>query len=622
MVANQLLIRAIRTCFAAGTMFPMWCQHNGWSKVLIVGENDELLCDIRSQFHYCKIQGMSAVFFLLNTESMLHMSCSATIGDARFKKFDATSVESSRFDAILCLSEEKLDVLEKVMYLEEVTSSISTFTFAERPVYNYLNNHPGVRMLVMNVPILNRWAELSSYESHLMDSNPSFRGMVINGGRNDSFGSMDDLGYTHDELVRLTDSPKVITDRAGGTSFADADTGLLGTEGRGRRTSEQPASFSRTVYFLGTCTLFGFSAPWNKTLESFLQRRLNDAGIGVRIVNASQYYASRYQDIFYNLEMLDTKPGDIVVLCLQGLSVRDVPFLNVRDMFKRPHNHGEVFVDRWHINERGYKALADCVFDYLTENDFLDGWSYVHHKVDQPHMYGIPSWAGGFRTDGLQNYEKELTEYKGLLRRVRNEVIGRIGAIVMNCNPFTLGHKHLIEYAVARVSHLFIFVVEEDKSVFSFEDRIDLVRKGTEDFPNVTVLPSGRFIISSLTFSEYFNKSSLQEQQIDPTLDVELFAKEIAPELGISVRYAGEEPIDHVTMQYNETMRQILPTYGIDFVTIPRKKSGDEVISASRVRKLLQEDDMDAISHMVPSTTLEYLRKNADTIRGKLTQKV
>ena len=178
----------------------------------------------------------------------------------------------------------------------------------------------------------------------------------------------------------------------------------------------------------------------------------------------------------------------------------------------------------------------------------------------------------------------------------------------MNCNPFTLGHRYLVEYAAAKVLKLYIFVVEEDESEFPFADRIELVRQGVKDFANVEVLPSGKFIISQQTFSGYFNKAEMQDVQVDSSQDVEIFATEIAPTLGITVRFAGEEPTDNVTRQYNETMREILPRHGIEFCEIPRKTFGDEVISASTVREALKRGDFDKIKNLVPPATLMYLR--------------
>ncbi|MBO4780211.1 MAG: hypothetical protein J5497_06205 [Selenomonadaceae bacterium] len=178
----------------------------------------------------------------------------------------------------------------------------------------------------------------------------------------------------------------------------------------------------------------------------------------------------------------------------------------------------------------------------------------------------------------------------------------------MNCNPFTLGHQYLVEYAASKVIKLYIFVVEEDKSEFPFADRIELVKHGVKHLSNVEVLPSGKFIISQQTFSGYFNKASLQDVTVDSSEDVEIFGKEIAPTLGITIRFAGEEPKDNVTRQYNETMKEILPRYGVEFCEIPRKTFGDEPISASKVREALKTGDFDKIRNLVPETTLLYLR--------------
>ena len=183
----------------------------------------------------------------------------------------------------------------------------------------------------------------------------------------------------------------------------------------------------------------------------------------------------------------------------------------------------------------------------------------------------------------------------------------KIGAIVMNCNPFTLGHRYLIETASHECSQLYIFVVEEDRSIFKFEDRLALVQAGVKDLKNVTVLKSGHFIISETTFPAYFNKAVQNNISVDTSQDVTFFARYIAPELGINIRFVGEEPLDIITNQYNATMKEILPQYGIEFRIIKRKEEGGQVISASRVRKLLKEGKFVEIKELVPETTYEYL---------------
>ena len=179
----------------------------------------------------------------------------------------------------------------------------------------------------------------------------------------------------------------------------------------------------------------------------------------------------------------------------------------------------------------------------------------------------------------------------------------------MNANPFTLGHEHLVEYAAARVHKLFVMVVSEDKSDFTFEERFELVKRGTEKFPNVEVLPSGSFVISQKTFEGYFNKENLQDVKVDSSQDVEIFGSEIAPALGINVRFVGEEPEDSVTRQYNENMKNILPRYDVDFCEIPRREIDGEIVSAKTVRAALKAGDFDKLKKLLPSTTYDYLRE-------------
>ncbi len=185
-----------------------------------------------------------------------------------------------------------------------------------------------------------------------------------------------------------------------------------------------------------------------------------------------------------------------------------------------------------------------------------------------------------------------------------------VGAVVMNCNPFTLGHLALIEYAAAQCGVLHVFVVSEDRSAFSASVRLRLVREGTAHLPNVRVHPSGNYIISSATFPTYFLKEGEDAAALQSELDVTLFAQRIASALHITKRFAGEEPLDPVTAKYNDAMRRLLPRYGIEFCEIPRVISRGQVISASRVRRLLAEKGVceEALT-LVPECTRRYLKK-------------
>lgn len=184
-----------------------------------------------------------------------------------------------------------------------------------------------------------------------------------------------------------------------------------------------------------------------------------------------------------------------------------------------------------------------------------------------------------------------------------------IGCLVMNCNPFTLGHQALVEYAASQCDAVHLFVVEEDRSLFSREVRLGLVQDGTAHLPNVRVHLSGPYMISAATFPTYFLKEGESAAQLQSELDITLFARQIALPLHITKRFAGEEPLDQVTAAYNRTMERLLPQYGIEFCEIPRLKRGDAVISASRVRSLLQEKGVCAeVLALVPETTANYLK--------------
>lgn len=220
----------------------------------------------------------------------------------------------------------------------------------------------------------------------------------------------------------------------------------------------------------------------------------------------------------------------------------------------------------------------------------------------------------------LTKKEKEqIQEYLDSVRKY-NQKGHVIGSCVMNCNPFTLGHRYLIEYASRQVDILYLFVLEEDASLFTFEERMEMVLKGVEDLDNVKVYPSGRFIISRDTFKNYFEKEVCLDTVIDAAKDTMIFREYIAPALGITRRFVGEEPKDPVTRQYNQLLKRDL-SESIDVVEVPRKDIKGEVISASRVREYLGEENWDEIKKMVPPSTLSCLQDNFPSLRERMCQK-
>lgn len=185
---------------------------------------------------------------------------------------------------------------------------------------------------------------------------------------------------------------------------------------------------------------------------------------------------------------------------------------------------------------------------------------------------------------------------------------GTVGAAVMNCNPFTKGHRYLIEQAAAQCDRLYVFVLSEDQSEFSAQDRMAMVKLGTADLPNVTVLPTGPYLISSATFPTYFLKEREQAESIHCLLDIEIFCNYFVPKFGITQRFVGTEPLSPMTNQYNDALRQNLPGKGIAFHEIPRLELDGTPVSASAVRAHLKGGNDDALKQLLPETTYEYIK--------------
>ena len=183
----------------------------------------------------------------------------------------------------------------------------------------------------------------------------------------------------------------------------------------------------------------------------------------------------------------------------------------------------------------------------------------------------------------------------------------RIAAIVMNANPFTLGHQYLVEQATGENDILHLFLVSEDASLVPFEVRRRLVQEGISHLGNVILHDSGPYIISQATFPSYFQKDAAEVSRSHALLDITIFGK-IAEALGITRRYVGEEPYSEVTGIYNQLMEEELPKAGVNCIILPRKELEGRAISASHVRELLQKGEMESLSKLLPPSTLEFFR--------------
>ncbi|WP_308238519.1 triphosphoribosyl-dephospho-CoA synthase [uncultured Prevotella sp.] len=207
----------------------------------------------------------------------------------------------------------------------------------------------------------------------------------------------------------------------------------------------------------------------------------------------------------------------------------------------------------------------------------------------------------GVKSEELGVKSEELKNDESVVSNARKP----IGVIVMNANPFTLGHRFLVEQSSELVERLYVVVVREDCSMFSYNERKAMVSQGVRDIGNVVVVDGSDYAVSAATFPTYFLKQLSDATDTQIILDLDLYRRRIAPALGATIRFFGSEPTDPLTRRYNELMHQQLGEEHVH--EIQRKQQEGSAISASRVRKAMMEGCIWDAIQLVPPTTIPYI---------------
>ncbi len=406
-------------------------------------------------------------------------------------------------------------------------------------------------------------------------------------------------GFTRLEYDRIH-----MTYNNGIYQLMDMNTSTCKISGGNRTVPNADEEALHIIFVFGPCTMFGAYVDDSSTIEYFLQEKINNEGKSYQVCNCSMM-GPEY--CYHRMFTENMKEHDIVILALREI---DFPYCyfetQIRSFFQRDlsmlfgkfRDAEKMFLScPAHCNDVMNNKIADVFFEDIKK-------SLVDEKSTKAGI-AMQDYYIGF---DIRNYFMGFAkQYRNI--DIRDEEV--IGSVVMNCNPFTWGHRFLIERALEKVDYLYLFVVEENRSLFSFEDRIQMVKEGVKDIEKVSVVPSGKYIISTNTFAQYFQKEHVTEiESMD--YDVSIFGEIVAPEFHISYRFIGEEPFDMVTDKYNITLKSILPQYGVKVEEIPRKRveGCEEMISATRVRNLVKSGDFEGIRKYCPKSTIQYLRKN------------
>lgn len=255
-----------------------------------------------------------------------------------------------------------------------------------------------------------------------------------------------------------------------------------------------------------------------------------------------------------------------------------------------------------HANEEGHCNVK--LFTKPKNRQLFESLSF-RLLAEAPEAVLMETGIGGINNtvEALKKIREEEKKYLTTTPPQPLTTTPRRGVIVMNCNPFTLGHRYLIEQAAKQVERLFVMVVREDCSLFAYAERKAMVEQGVAHLENVMVIDGSEYAISQATFPTYFLKRLDDAADTQMLLDLDLFRRHIAPALGATVRFVGTEPTDRLTRRYNQLMHEVLT----DVREISRLEKEGNAVSASRVRKAMEQGDMSTIRQLVPPTTLPYI---------------
>ena len=331
-----------------------------------------------------------------------------------------------------------------------------------------------------------------------------------------------------------------------------------------------------------------------------------------RIEGFLQANGLRYDDVDYYAALVDESSDEIVAG--GGLKGGVIKCVAVADGHK-----GEAVANQIvsHLIAKANAAGHQCVklFTKPQNRPLFESLSF-RFLAEAPEAILMETGVGG-----IAKYSEELRakseECNCYLLAGRNSVEvdstklsvdtvkWSVGVIVMNCNPFTLGHRYLIERSSELVERLYVVVVREDCSMFSYSERKAMVSQGVKDLGNVVVVDGSDYAVSATTFPTYFLKRISDATDTQILLDLDIYLRHIAPALGANVRFVGSEPTDPLTRRYNELMRQQL---GDDHVCeIPRMEKCGSVVSASRVRRAIETNSLWQAIKLVTSSTIPYI---------------
>ncbi|WEV44423.1 [citrate (pro-3S)-lyase] ligase [Lactobacillus sp. ESL0684] len=265
-----------------------------------------------------------------------------------------------------------------------------------------------------------------------------------------------------------------------------------------------------------------------------------------------------------------------------------------------------------------FNQIVSALQQYLFSQKIFH--SFVFTKVKYSASFQHLGFSELAKTDTaafLESGTPDINDFIAQIPRTKAQKQQEVAAIVMNANPFTLGHRKLVELASRENDLVYVFVVATDASLFTTSERMQLVKAGTADLKNVIVVSGGDYLVSAATFPAYFLESPDDLITTQTEIDAVVFRNIIAPALAIKYRYLGTEPFSRTTNFYNQSLIKILSP-NIDVKIVQRFCSNQKIITATQVRQLIKTGNLVAIKQLVPATTMEFIQDNYQALQTRI----
>ncbi len=405
--------------------------------------------------------------------------------------------------------------------------------------------------------------------------------------------------YT-EEYARLVGNHSFTIEKQNSFTFLqDCDEEYFHISGGVRRTTGVPESARSSIYFFGPCITVGAFVEDRHTIESQLQEMLNEGGYPAKVVNCG-CWESQYSELI-RITSTPMKKGDVAVIFYNAKTFDGLEGVNLAEVLEENRVPSKWLLDdRAHCNHKVNRLYAEAIYRKLTDG------MLTTEKGTEEEGCAPDSIRGHLAISSKAVHYLFLDRYFWNLPPAPGPRIGHIG---MHANPFTNGHRYLIDYARERTDRLIVLLIEDELGIFSFAERFAMAREATKDCPDVIVEGGGPFQATRAVFPEYFVKTENNDMMDQSSEnDCTIFATMIAPALGINVRFFGDEQHNPQMERFNKAAAAILPEHGISVGEIPRARYQGKPISAAIIRQLAAEKNEEELKAYVPASTITIMK--------------